>query len=275
MDRGVGFCCVKDEMNSRQSEAPYLAGWLKSNVFILGLIGAVFLAFLFPEPGSRHGTLHAETLDNFGIALILFLQGLSLAYESVRSGFNNWRLHLVIQSFTFIVFPVVGLLLNLVIPFIWPGEPPAIRDGFLYLCVLPSTISTSVVLTAVARGNTVGALFNAALSNILGVILTPVLVSILLQSTGRRADFGPLLLQIMMLTLVPFTIGMIARNFVKDWIDARKKWVGRISSTIILFIVYTAFCDSIVEKIWDQYGLILTAQSALMLQPRRTLRWAA
>lgn len=248
-------------MNSRQSATPYLVKWLKSNGFILGLIFAVFLAFLFPQLGSRHGALHAETVDNFGIAFILFLQGLSLAYENVRKGFNNWRLHLVIQTFTFVVFPIVGLLFNLLTPFIWPGEPPAIRDGFLYLCVLPSTISTSVVLTAVARGNTVGALFNAALSNILGVMLTPVLVSILLKSTGRQADFGPLLLQIMMLTLLPFSIGMIARNFVKEWIDARKKWVGRISSSIILFIVYTAFCDSIVEKIWDQYGLILTAQT--------------
>src|SRR5262245_36339968 len=144
--------------------------WLRSNGFILALLAAVVLAFLFPKPGSRDGFLRPDVINNFGIALILFLQGLSLALEKVKSGAANWRLHVIVQAFTFVIFPLVGLLMNLVIPKLWPSEPAAIRDGFLYLCVLPSTVSTSVVLTAVAGGNTAAALFNAAFSNILGVV---------------------------------------------------------------------------------------------------------
>jgi len=101
----------------------------------------------------------------------------------------------------FCIFPLVGLLFQVVVPWLWPSEPEPIRNGFLYLCVLPSTISTSVVLTAVARGNTAAALFNAALSNILGVIRTPVLVELLMRKTGQSSSIGPLLLKIMMLTL--------------------------------------------------------------------------
>ena len=164
--------------------------WLRSNGFLLALVGAVLVAFLLPEPGARGGVLHADLVNNFGIALILFLQGLSLAFEKIKSGAGNWRLHAVIQGFTFLVFPVVGILFHFGVPLLWPGEPAAIRDGFLYLCVLPSTVSTSVVLTAVAHGNTPGALFNAALSNILGVFLTPVLVQAseveMLRDDARR-----------------------------------------------------------------------------------------
>jgi solute carrier family 10 (sodium/bile acid cotransporter), member 7 len=126
----------------------------------------------------------------FGIAAILFLQGLSLAFERLKSGAGNWRLHVIIQSFTFIVFPIVGIFLFITVPLIWAAEPAGIRQGLLYLCVLPSTISTSVVLTAVAQGNVAGALFNAALSNIIGVVLTPLLVHELMRppASPRRWD---------------------------------------------------------------------------------------
>src|SRR5580692_2335805 len=127
-----------------------LGTWLKANGFILGLFAVVLLAFVFPEPAARNGWLHPDLVQNFGIALILFLQGISMPLEKVKRGAGNWKLHVIIQSFTFLVFPLVGLGFSFVLQRIWPGEPPAVRDGFLYLCVLPSTVSTSVVLTSVA-----------------------------------------------------------------------------------------------------------------------------
>ncbi len=173
---------------------------------------------------------------------------------------GNWRLHLTVQAFTFAVFPLVGLAFHNVAAKVWLSEPEAIQSGFLYLCVLPSTVSTSVVLTAVAHGNTAGALFNAAFSNILGVFLTPVLVQLLMKTTGESTPLGPLLVKITALTLAPFFFGMLLRNVVKAWLKALKPWVARISNTIILFIVYTAFCDSVSERIWETHGFGLTVQ---------------
>jgi len=234
--------------------------WIRRNGFILGLILAVAVAFLFPTPGSRNGFLHPELINNVGISLILLLQGLSLAYEKLKSGAGNWKLHVIIQSFTFIIFPIIGILFFITVPLIWSTEPAGIRQGLLYLCVLPSTISTSVVLTAVAQGNVAGALFNAALSNIIGVVLTPLLVHELMKTTGQSAPLGPLMLKIMLLTLLPFFIGMSLRRFVKKWVEHHKAWIARISNTVIVFIVYSAFCDSFVEKIWQQHGVATTAK---------------
>lgn len=256
-------CRIPPEADLKPDAASPPVHWLRANGFIIGLGIAVLLAFLLPGPGSRNGVLHPDILNNVGIATILFLQGLSLAVERVKSGATNWRLHLVIQAFTFLIFPLVGLGMNYVLPKVWVAVPGPILDGFLYLCVLPSTISTSVVLTAVARGNTAGALFNAALSNIVGVVLTPVLVHLLMQRSGAGAtmEFGPLLLKISLLTLLPFGIGMLLRPRLKDWVDAHKKWSARISNGIILFIVYTAFCDSIEQDIWHRHGAWLTVQT--------------
>lgn len=244
---------------------PNQVHWIRSNGFLLGLVAAVALAFVLPGPGSKDGILHADVLINAGIALIMFLQGLSLAFEKIKSGAGNWRLHLIIQSFTFVVFPLVGMGMNALLPWVWPGVPEAIRSGFLYLCVLPSTVSTSVVLTAVAGGNTAGALFNAAFSNILGVMVTPILVNLLMQSTGAAQPFGPLLGQIALLTLVPFAAGMLLRNSVARWVDAHKPWVNRISNAVILFIVYAAFCESVTEQVWHRYGWAMTGLTLLLV----------
>ena len=236
--------------------------WIKENGFVLGLFFVVLLAFANPDPGARQGWLHPDLVGNVGVALILFLQGLSMPLEKVKKGAGNWQLHTIIQSFTFVIFPLVGLGLEFVLRSIWPDEPQGIREGFLYLCVLPSTVSTSVVLTSVARGNTAAAILSAAFSNIVGVVLTPVLVGLLVHATGRTGtgSFGRLLLEITMLTLLPFAAGVGLRPFVRHWVDANKKWVNRISNSVILFFVYSAFCDSVKEKIWHQYGILLTAQ---------------
>lgn len=240
--------------------------WIRSNGFLLALIVAVIVAFVFPQGGARGGLVNPDYINNGGIALILFMQGLSLAFDKIRSGAGNWRLHLVIQGFTFVIFPLIGLLMDWVVPAIWKSEPQAVRNGFLFLCVLPSTISTSVVLTAVAGGNTPGALFNAAASNILGVLITPFLVHLLMKGTGQTSsDFGPLLLKITMLTLVPFSVGMILRPFVRDWADRSKKWFTRISNGVIVFIVYTAFCDSVKEDVWHRHGTSDTLLTGLFV----------
>lgn len=244
------------------SHTSWVAGfwtWVRQNGFIIGLFVAVIIAFLFPQPGSRSGWLHPEIVSNFGIALILFLQGLSMPLEKVKRGAGNWQLHAIIQLFTFVVFPIVGLGFQAVVPHIWFSEPKGIQQGFLYLCVLPSTVSTSVVLTSVARGNTAAAILSAAFSNIVGVVLTPLLVSFLMQATGQSGPIGPLLIQIACLTLLPFAVGVGLRRFIQAWIDANKRWVNLISNSVILFIVYTAFCDSVSERIWDKFGLGLTA----------------
>jgi solute carrier family 10 (sodium/bile acid cotransporter), member 7 len=243
----------ENESEKIRSQAP-----ARKNGFIIALLAAVVFAFLFPGPGAKGGWLHPDVVNNIGVALILFLQGLSMAVERMKLGASNWRLHVIVQSFTFLVFPILGLFFHEASRLIWPNEPSALRDGFLYLCVLPSTVSTSVVLTSIARGNTPGAIFNAALSNILGVILTPLLVRLLMQASGQTASFAPLLLKIIMLTLVPFLIGMGARSLVRRWVDENRQLVNLISNGVILFIVYTAFCDSVEGKLWQHYGIGLT-----------------
>src|SRR3546814_16079454 len=73
------------------------------------------------------------------------LSGAGLSTEKLKAGAANWRLHLFVQLFTFTMFPLLGLLVSVSVGRWLPQE---LMLGFFYLCVLPSTVSSSIAMTA-------------------------------------------------------------------------------------------------------------------------------
>jgi sodium/bile acid cotransporter 7 len=226
--------------------------FLKRNWFVLSLPAAVALAWLLPGLGASDGPLLPGITTKAGVAMIFLLQGLTLPSAALRQGMSRWRLHLLVQGFTFAAFPLLGIVLDRIAGASLSAD---LRLGFLYLCVLPSTVSTSVVLTGIAGGNTAGAIFNAVLSNVLGVFLTPLWVGWLMRAGGGPArPLGPVVSEIVALLLLPLAVGQLLRLRVAPWADARKKLLGNLSSGVILFIVYAAFCNSVEQRLWSRYG---------------------
>jgi sodium/bile acid cotransporter 7 len=84
----------------------------KPDWFLLGMVFATVLAWAFPNPGASGGWMHPELVTKGGVALIFFLHGLMLSFAALRAGALNWRLHLLVQSCTFLLFPLLGLALN-------------------------------------------------------------------------------------------------------------------------------------------------------------------
>jgi hypothetical protein len=154
--------------------------------FLRSMVLAVLLASAFPNIGRSGGWLHLDAVLDFGIALVFFLHGVGIPTEQLKAGLGNWRLHMLVQAFTFIVFPLLFLVFR-------AGTaawlPPMLLLGFFYLAALPSTITSSVATTALARGNVPAAIFNATASSLLGIVLTPLLIS--LMSTDSGAALRP------------------------------------------------------------------------------------
>ena len=174
--------------------------------FLPGLLCAVALAWLFPNPGAAGGWMHPEILTKAGIALIFFLHGVALSFDKLKAGILRWPLHLVVQSCTFGFFPLVGLFL---LHFFGGLLLPDLRLGFFYLCALPSTVSSSVAMTAAARGNVPVAVFNATLSSLLGIFLTPLWIGLVMQSGGEALPLGHVILDLVLWLLLPLVIGPI------------------------------------------------------------------
>src|SRR3546814_18598273 len=85
------------------------------------------------------------------------------------------------------MFPLLGLLVSVSVGRWLPQE---LMLGFFYLCVLPSTVSSSIAMTAMARGNIAGAVFNATLSSLIGMVLTPLYVGLYMTAEhhGRSEE---------------------------------------------------------------------------------------
>lgn len=147
--------------------------------FLCGMLLATLLAYVFPTFGSTGGGMHAEVVINIGVFLVFFLHGVNLSSEQIRHGLKNIRLHFMVQGFTFTVFPLIWVVANTLLG---AHIPPLLMLGFFYLCALPSTISSSVALTGSAGGNVPAAILNASLSSVLGIFLTPLLVSFVVGS---------------------------------------------------------------------------------------------
>lgn len=223
--------------------------------FLWGMVLAVALAWLFPGPGAPGGWMQPHLLTKGGVALVFFLHGLSLSLESIRQGAMQWKLHAVIQGMTFALFPLIGLgLLSAPLP----GLGPELKIGFFFLCALPSTVSSSVAMTALARGNVPVAVFNATLSSLIGIVLTPLwlrLAAESMSSNGAMMPFGEVLVDLVCWLLLPLVLGQLLRPVLGAWALRHKAIVGKVDRVMILLLVYTSFCDSVRRGVWDLFGI--------------------
>jgi len=225
--------------------------------FVIGMGVAIVLAWIAPEAGASGGWLHADLLNKIGVALVFFLSGLSLSFADLKQGTLRWPLHLVVQVSVFLVFPLVGIA---ALWLVGDALPHALSAGFYFLCVLPSTVSSSVALTAAARGNVPAAVFNATMSSLLGVFITPLWVSWRLQASGQAMPLGEVILDLVLWLLVPLALGQGSRLFLREWAQRNRGWLKYVDRVTILVIIYTSFCDSVAGGVWrDQRAVDLIA----------------
>ena len=225
---------------------------LKFDWFLTGMAAAVALAWLFPSPGAAGGWMYPEVLTKAGVALIFFLHGVALSFAAMKAGALRWPLHLLVQSGTFLLFPLLGLGLNLILG---SQVSTGMKLGIFFLCALPSTVSSSVALTAAARGNVPGAVFNATLSSLLGVFLTPFWVALVLKSTGQAQSVLPVIIDLCQWLVLPLVLGQLSRPLLGAWAARNKKYIGLVDRGTIILLVYTSFCDSFKEGVWSGHGV--------------------
>lgn len=225
--------------------------------FILYLFGTVALASLVPAAGAM--AVAVDWAATVAIIMLFFFHGAKLARSAVIAGLVHWRLHLVILGCTFAIFPLLGLLLSQLLPGLLS---PVLWTGVLYLVALPSTVQSSIAFVSMAKGNVSAAIASASASQVLGVFLTPFLVSILSDAQGAEVQFSGIG-KIVLLILLPFTVGHLLRPVLVDFVTRNKALISVSDRTAILLAVYSAFSAAVLEGIWTRLPLLELA--ALLL----------
>jgi sodium/bile acid cotransporter 7 len=219
---------------------------LRIEPYTLGLLMALGVGVVIPVRGEAAQI--ADHATGLSIALLFFLHGGRLSRTAIVAGASHWRLHLLVLSMSFVLFPALGIVIAHM-----PGLllSPAIATGFLFLTLLPSTVQSSIAFTSIARGNVSAAVCAASLSNLVGIFLTPALVSIFMQAHGSGVPWQAVQ-TILLELLVPFVAGHALRPLIGKWLHRNKGVVSLIDRGSILFLVYSAVSAATVAGLWHR-----------------------
>jgi sodium/bile acid cotransporter 7 len=241
----------------------------------LMLLAVVAAASIFPAQGDVAAVLKIVTMVMIGV--LFFLHGAKLSRAAIIAGATHWRLHLLVLLCTFALFPVLALLFK---PAILLLLTPELYLGILFLCLLPSTVQSSIAFTAAARGNVPAAVCSASVSSLLGIVLTPLLVSVAMPaSSGAGASLDSVLMIVYQL-LLPFVAGQIARRWIGGWVDRHKSLVRGVDQGSILLVVFSAFSAAVVEGLWSRVppamlGNLILVCILLLAVVMLTVTWLA
>lgn len=221
----------------------------KQNIFLLLLLLMVIAGKIIPYREEYSQIFNLGTFIDWGIAGIFLLYGLKLNLKEVVKDISNWKLHLLVQFGTFILFPLVVLLIY---PFVKSTTflPPWV--SVFFLASLPSTVSSSVVMVSIAKGNVTSAIFNASISGLVGIVMTPLLMSPFLgENSGTEGNQGEIMQQLLLKVLLPIILGLLLNPIFKNFVTKYSKIIAEFDRLIILLIVYESFSSAFVNRIFS------------------------
>lgn len=214
------------------------------DTYMLLLVGTVCMGIVLPARGLAADGLKQVVF--WAVALLFFLYGAKLDAGAIRAGLLNWRLQGLTFAATYLLFPLIGLLLAAVFG---PLLGATVTLGLLFLAVLPSTVQSSIAFTSIAGGNVPAAICAASLSNIIGVALTPALVALMLHQGDGGISLDSVI-KIGVQILLPFVVGQLVRPWVGGLVKRHKVLTMVVDRGSILLIVFSAFSAGTVSGLW-------------------------
>ncbi|NBA87796.1 bile acid:sodium symporter [Emticicia sp. CRIBPO] len=220
--------------------------------FLIAIIIMVIMARYFPALGLMQEPVSLEELASYGVSGIFFFYGLKLSADKLKNGLLNWRMHVVVQLTTFLLFPVLVLVVK---PLFGTDDLKNLWLGVFYLAALPSTVSSSVVMVSIARGNVPAAIFNASISSLLGIFITPLWVGLFISADTGGLDTWSVIGKLCLQVLLPLIIGMLLNPRYGKYADRYKTPLKFFDQSIILIIIYTSFCKSFSLHLFDDLSV--------------------
>lgn len=202
---------------------------------------------VIPYQDSYNQIFNLEAFIDWGIAGIFLLYGLKLNLKEVVKDVSNWKLHLLVQIGTFVLFPLLVLVFY---PFF--GDTIYFQSwlSVYFLACLPSTVSSSVVMVSIAKGNVTSAIFNASISGLIGILLTPLLMGFFLQAHHSEGNQAEIIQQLLLKVLLPIILGILLNPIFKNIIQKYSKIIAEFDRLIILLIVYESFSKAFIKNVF-------------------------
>lgn len=165
--------------------------WFLIDQWFLVAFGClVLVASQVQVPASQQGK--RETVVTYlCVAVIFFITGCTLPTRVLMENYGRWKIHLFVQTQSFlmtsaVVYGVVSLCATNRY-FMDPG----LLVGMVFTGCVPTTISSNIVMTRQAHGNTALTVVQSTLGNLLGPFICPLLLQMYIAGNGWYTDILP------------------------------------------------------------------------------------
>ncbi|MBI9040150.1 bile acid:sodium symporter family protein [Lutibacter sp.] len=221
---------------------------MKLDKFVLAIIITIITSYFVPQFGLDNSKIPLGIISSVGVSLIFFFYGLKLSGEKLKEGLKNWKLHFLIQLSTFLLFPLIVLIFY---PFVQNEEAHLLWLAIFFMAALPSTVSSSVVMVSIAKGNIPSAIFNATISGLIGIVVTPLWVGLFTNNANVNFDYTSIYSKLCIEIILPVIIGNILHRFFGKYAIKYNKQLSLFDKSVILLIIYKSFAKSFNEKIFS------------------------
>lgn len=176
------------------------------------------------------------------IVLIFFSSGMILNARQIRDGLLDIKGILTALIIIFIAAPIIAIILSRA-----PFETGVIIGIFL-VAVMPTTLSSGVVMTGASGGNMAHALAITILANVLAVFTIPLVLSLLLALIGGTTVVSinkpAIMIKIGFLVLLPLSMGLLIKLYATSFIDQFSAKLQILNQCLVLGIVWMAMSQA-------------------------------
>lgn len=253
-----------DDSSAKPSRLNTALSILLEQWFILALAALIALASQTQVPLS-HQKLKQTTTSYLCISLIFLTTGATLDTRTLLANYARWRLHAFVQAQCYLMTSLVVLGVVSATSATSRFMDPGLLVGLVFQSCVATTISSNVVMTRQARGNTALTVVQTTLGNFLGVFVTPALVvgysaipawynDVLPERSG---DWGPIyrrtLMKLGLSIYVPMVVGQVLRNlFPATCKRVLVDWkVGKVGSLCLLVMLWSTYDQAFATGAFD------------------------
>ena len=217
---------------------------IKQFWFLLGLV-FVFMAVIIDRTDTLAG-IGIFFKDNYASEIIIFfifiVSGLLIDKDQIKAGIRDIKSTLLSLMIILIISPAAALLFSCL-----PLET-GVAIGLFLVAVMPTTLSSGVVMTGTAGGNMAHALFLTITSNFIGIFSIPLIFSWLLlfldQSKSLAIDQGAMIIKLTVLVLVPLIMGIYTKSFVFKIIHPDKSKLQIVNQCMVIGMVFISLAGA-------------------------------
>jgi sodium/bile acid cotransporter 7 len=218
--------------------------FVKKYWFLIGLalVFAVTLADVSGMTAQSGRWLKQHQGPDIVICLVFLFSGLILDIARIRAGLTDLGGTLLALGLIFLAAPLIGLMIALL------PLAPGIRIGLFLVAVMPTTMSSGVVMTGAAGGRMAHALVITVLANMLAVVTIPVTLELLLASAGKETavviDKAAVMAKIGLFVVLPLVCGLAVRRAFHSLLTRTGGAIPILNQLLILCIVWMGIAQS-------------------------------